>query len=321
MFQEIKLRIISLKPFKGIGGRILLDDARMTPEGIETIDGQLRDHDFVLADEEVNTEGAHPFVHQRGESTTAQEQERLVHIQPKYLAETLYLTWKGERGEEQDAIEVPLDSVFGRIIPVKIWNDTCWGVDQGDALADWVSERLHRRVRVVRANGPGFFRAARQNYRPNSNTLRWHDGYPVHAVSLEDVKWVEQEAGVVLGWERYGPQFVFEHLPPGAIHTILNMMIGEVPAENAKPCTRCPIPLRNQDTGERGVEPNKTLRQHRIWVDQDENLQLIFGENINPLARGIVHVGDTIEVVKFRDPPIEYGSAKEMRLKLLRRRQ
>jgi uncharacterized protein len=294
-----KLIIYPLKS----GGRLLVNEAFVTRDGVQTVEGGLRDHDFMAVDAEPNQDGIHEFVQQRQRGMHIMTQ-----IRPEYEAGTFSLTWAGN-----DRIEVPLDVVVGKALAVQVWDDVCIAVDQGDQLAKWLSEHLGKSVRLVRAVGSEFNRQARQTYVSNDNGMRFQDGYPIHWFPMASVRELEDKAGVELGWERFRPQMVAERFDAQTEHLIWLAMMADIPFDQPKPDERCPVPQINQDTGEKTAEPNRTLMQYKVWKNKRGEFNPIFGENANPRAEGIVRVGDRIEVLEFREEALVYGSYKDMK--------
>lgn len=281
---------------------------RMTPEGIESEDGMLRDHDYMLVSNEENADGLHEFVQQRQLGMHVMTQ-----IRPSREGQDLVVRW-----QDQDDLVIPLDRTRGKIVKAKIWDDVVIAVDQGERTANWFSDHLDKKVRLVRAVGPQFHRPARQNYMANSNTLRFQDGYPLHWITQEDVAELEQVAGVEpgeWGWERFRPQFVVEGLPAQYIHSLLQVLIAGVPVLEPKPCGRCPIPTHNQETGVKTPQLSKALLSYKAWLNADNGIDPIFGENGLPQGSGIVRVGSPVEVIELREggEQLVYGPIAEMR--------
>jgi hypothetical protein len=250
-----------------------------------------------------NDEGVHEFVQQRQRGMNVMTQ-----IRPQFENGVLSVSWG-----DKDTIAVPLDYAKGKVIPVKVWDDICHAIDQGDQLASWLTDHLGKPVRLARAVGESFQRIARQSYMVNDNNVRFQDGYPIHWFPQEDVTELEQKSGVQLGWERFRPQFVAEGFDPQFAHAVLGLTIAGIPCDQPKPCERCPIPQINQDTGEKTAEPNRTLMKYKVWRNKHGELNPIFGENINPHGEGVIQVGDEVEVTSLRPEQLVYGSYEEMK--------
>lgn len=295
---------LALYPIKSVG-RLELTKARLSQSGLETVEGGLKDHDFMVVSAIANEQGIFEFVQQRQRGMNVMTQ-----IKPHFEGGALSLSWG-----EKDTIAVPLDFDKGVVIPVKVWDDVCQAIDQGDQVAEWFSDHLAKPVRLVRAIGESFKRMARQSYLANDNQMRFQDGYPIHWFPQEDVTELEERAGVELGWERFRPQLVAEGFEPQFVHAIFGLNIAGIPCDQPKPCERCPIPQINQDTGEKTAEPNRTLMKYKVWENQHGDLNPIFGENINPHGEGIVQVGDEVEVSSLRTEPLVYGSYQDMKQK------
>jgi len=69
------------------------------------------------------------------------------------------------------------------------------------------------------------------------------------------------------------------------------LRIGGVGFRIAKPCARCVITTTDQQSGERGSEPLRTLAGYR----RVEN-KIHFGQNLVHEGRGTVRIGDEVEV-------------------------
>lgn len=293
---------LALYPVKS-AARLELPQARLTESGLETVESGLKDHDFMVVSAVANEQGVFEFVQQRQRGMNVMTQ-----IRPHFEAGALSLSWG-----DQDTIAVPLDYDKGIVIPVKVWDDVCQAMDQGDELASWFSDHLSKPVRLVRAVGESFQRQARQSYLENDNQMRFQDGYPIHWFPQEDVSELEKKAGVELGWERFRPQIVAEGFEPQFVHAIFGLNVAGIPCDQPKPCERCPIPQIDQDTGEKSGEPNRTLMKYKVWRNKHGDLNPIFGENINPHGEGVVQVGDEVEVTSLRPEGLVYGSYQEMK--------
>jgi uncharacterized protein YcbX len=159
---------------------------------------------------------------------------------------------------------------------VRVWKDSCQGLDQGEAAADWVSAVLGEPVRLVRLPAvPG--RQANPDYAgPRPVPMSFADGFPIlvcNRASLDDLNARLPEA---LPMERFRPNLVLQGLPPYAEDRIAAIRLGSVTLSLVKPCTRCIIPSTDQRTGVRGTDPLPVLRQYRF----DKALRgVTFGEN------------------------------------------
>ena len=168
---------------------------------------------------------------------------------------------------------------------------------------------MHTHARLVRATG-SFARATSQKYLPNNNTLRYQDGYPIHWFMQESVYELSEIAGQEISWRRFRPNVVIQGGAAQTEHLIFKGEIGSVPFVDPKPCDRCPVTTFDQDTSEYvGPEPLKSLATYKKWRNKNGDLKVIFGENMLPLATAWIKVGDQLNLVSKRDPPLVYGAS------------
>ena len=73
------------------------------------------------------------------------------------------------------------------------------------------------------------------------------------------------------------------------------MRVSQLVIYPIKPCARCVVTTVDQATGERKREPLRTLSTYRT-VDG----QVLFGQNLVHQGRGVVRVGDPVEVTRRR---------------------
>lgn len=209
-------------------------------------------------------------VREDGMFLTQRSHPSLTQIATELTGEGLVLTSAGSK-----PLLLPL-SPRGPGRPVRIWKDSCEGLDQGDEAAAWVSAVVGEPVRVVRTPAvPG--RRANPDYAGTTpSPLAFPDGYPVlvcNRASLDDLNRRLPEA---LPMERFRPNLVLEGLPPFAEDRIATIGIGPITLTLVKPCTRCIIPSTDQRTGIRGFDPLPVLRTFRF---DRELLGVTFGEN------------------------------------------
>ncbi|MDE2052443.1 MAG: MOSC N-terminal beta barrel domain-containing protein [Gammaproteobacteria bacterium] len=222
-------------------------------------------------------------VREDGTFLTQRTHPSLTRISTQLTGEGLVLTAAGF-----EPLLLPL-APRGAARPVRIWKDSCEGLDQGDEAAAWVTGVLGEPVRAVRTPAtPG--RSANPEFAgPHLSPLAFPDGYPIlvcNRASLDDLNGRLPEA---LPMERFRPNLVLEGLPPFAEDRIASIEIGPVILTLVKPCTRCIIPSTDQRTGIRGLDPLPVLRTFRF--DRDL-LGVTFGENA-VITRG---VGEFLEL-------------------------
>jgi uncharacterized protein len=217
-----------------------------------------------------------------GTFLTQRTHPSLTRIVTALTSEGLILTSEGLK-----PLMLPL-APQGAARPVRIWKDSCEGLDQGDEAAAWVSQVLGEPVRVVRVPARPGRRANPEYAGSDPAPLAFPDGYPIlvcNRASLDDLNRRLPEA---LPMERFRPSLVLEGLAPFAEDRIAAIEIGPIMLTLVKPCTRCLIPSTDQRTGIRGFDPLPVLRTFRF---DRKLLGVTFGEN-TVITRG---VGEVLE--------------------------
>lgn len=298
-----------------------IERARLTMSGLKTPEG-VEDHMYMFVRASAERSGVHAKITQRDkrdDQDRTQGFSDLVLIKPQYVNGDFFLTWNRE-----DRIVVPIDNDKGRIIPVEIWDSVCWATDQGDEVANWASEHLNYTVRLVKAAGERFQRMANQNYMRNDNPVLFHDGYPTHWFSEESVAELNERANVLTDksegiprkeilLQSFRPQIVVNGIPAQAEHQIHKGTIGGLVFYDPKPCDRCPMPRVNQETGELNpLDPKTVLATFKAWKNIRGQTKVIFGENMNSQGTEEIAVGDPIEAIELRDPPLVYGNIRKI---------
>ena len=195
---------------------------------------------------------------------------RLARIVPEITPDALVLN-----APDAPALRVPLTAT-GEEVPVRVWKDSCAGVEQGAEAHAWVSRILGRPVRLVRV-APDMQRNANREFAGTTPApLGFPDGYPMlvcNEASLEDLN---RRLPGPLPMERFRPNLVIAGLPAWAEDHIDTLTVGPVTLRLVKPCTRCAIPSLDHRTGEPSVDPLPALRKFRF----SKALRgIMFGEN------------------------------------------
>ncbi|MBO2449240.1 MOSC domain-containing protein [Actinomadura barringtoniae] len=233
------------------------------------------DREFMLT----NAEGR--FLSQR-------EYARMALLRPVYDGEILTVDVADPALAFSTLVHKAVDN--GPVRDVTVHRSECQGVDQGDEAADWFSALLNADVRLMRFTG----------HRPTSRgggEVAFADGYPLLVISEESLadlnaRLAERDADP-LPMNRFRPNLVLSGLGAYAEDAVRRLRIGGAEIEMVKPCARCVITTTDQDTGERGREPLRTLATYRM-IDRG----LRFGHNAVPRVLGTLMVGDTVEILE-----------------------
>lgn len=192
-----------------------------------------------------------------------------------------------------DAVEAPTR--------VTVWNDEVAAYDMGDLAAQWFSDFLGQKLRLVRFD-PEQKRLSNRKWTGDIEAENaFGDGFPVLVASEASLADLNQRLAAQgkpeITMARFRPNLVLsgleayeeDHLDEIAFET----PEGPVRLKLVKPCARCPIPNVDPQTGERGHEPLDTLTTYRANPIVDGGIT--FGMNA-VIVQGIecgLRVGDT----------------------------
>jgi len=195
---------------------------------------------------------------------------RLAQIVPAIAGDAFILS-----APELQPLELPLEPV-GEMVTVKVWDDRCAGLDQGDDAAAWVSAAVGDVLRLVR-RAPLPDRLAKPQFAgPNPAQLAFADGFPILVCNQASLADLNARMPAPIPMERFRPNVVLSGLAAFEEDRIETLKIGAITLRLIKPCTRCIITATDQRTGERSTNPLPVLRKFRF---DRALLGVTFGEN------------------------------------------
>ncbi len=175
---------------------------------------------------------------------------------------------------------------------VQVWGDSCLARSAGDPPATWLSRFLGTPCRLFYMPEQTE-RAVDSRYATARDRVGFADGFPfllISQASLDDLNGRLDEA---LPMIRFRPNLVVSGSAPYAEDQWRRIRIGGLTFRVAKPCSRCVIPTINPQTGEKGVEPLRTLNRYR----RDGN-KVYFGQNLLHDGTGELKLGMTVELLE-----------------------
>ena len=168
----------------------------------------------------------------------------------------------------------------------------------GPAADAWLTGVLGQEVRLVWLDDPTR-RPVEPEYARPDDRVSFADAYPLlltNAASLDALNgWIaagDSGEGPV-PMTRFRPNLVVASAAAWAEDGWLGhrLRIGPVTFRVVKPCDRCVVTTTDQETGDKGREPLRTLGRYRN-IDQ----KLLFGVNLIPdPPYGAITVGDPVE--------------------------
>ena len=168
------------------------------------------------------------------------------------------------------ALHLRLDKVEART-RVRVWRDVVKAYDMGALAAQWFSDFLGTRLRLVRFD-PEETRLSDPAWAGDIQAENaFADGFPLlvaNAASLDELNGRLAAKGVApVGMQRFRPNLVLSGLQPFDEDHLHEIVIttdeGPVRLRLVKPCTRCSIPNVDPLTANTANEPGDTLAGYR----------------------------------------------------------
>lgn len=171
----------------------------------------------------------------------------------------------------------------------RVWFSDRYSIDCGDEAADWASEFLGMACRVLRAVRPEGAPVLSPDGRVQAG---FSDASPALVASLASLDDLNGRLEAPLPMDRFRPNVVVDGFGPFAEDAWGERTVGSVPTRGGRPCPRCATTLVDQATGEKGVEPLRTLATFRRNAEGGVD----FGVNVFFDEEGTIRVGDAIGV-------------------------
>ncbi len=241
----VTLHSLHLHPVKSCGG-IAVDEALVIETGLEF------DRAWMVVD-------AH------GEFLSQRELPRMALVRPTLRRDDLVL-----RAPGMLALHLALDAVEAPC-RVRVWDDEVRAFEMGDVAAQWFSDFLGQRVRLVRFD-PAHKRLSEPRWSGGVEAqAAFADGFALLVVSTASLaelnRRLAERGRPPVGIERFRPNLVLDGLDAHGEDWIDTLTFdtgdGPVVLKLTKPCARCPIPNVDPATAATGTEPGDTLATYR----------------------------------------------------------
>ncbi len=221
-----------------------------------------------------------------GRFLTQRQQPRMCQVQPGLHGDALQLHAPG-----MPSLVVSTPSA-NRKMMVSVWNDHCKALDAGDAAAAWLRRFLSIDCRLV------FFpddevRLVDPTYGKPGDQTAFSDGFPLLLTTQASLDDLNARLDAPISMQRFRANLVVEGCEAFAEDTWRRLRIGGLTLRVVKPCSRCAIPNIDPATGQRDVEPTRTLSSYR----QRDN-KIYFGQNVIIEGSGELAVGMSVEVLE-----------------------
>ncbi|NBX66490.1 MAG: MOSC domain-containing protein [Proteobacteria bacterium] len=170
--------------------------------------------------------------------------------------------------------------------------------DAGDRVAEELSAHFGRKLRLMKLFDDNA-RAVDPDFARPVDRVGFADGFAVMLAttpSLEQVRHWSNDGTITMA--DFRPNIEIDgDFAPFAEDGWKRVRIGEVELEFVKPCSRCIIPEIVQSTGVKRDNKQPTASLHEF---RRAGKARYFGENALIIKGGIIHPGDTLEVLEHR---------------------
>ena len=260
----------------------------------------------LLTDQGLDLDRAWMVVDERGQFLSQRQYPRLALVQPQLRLSDLVL-----RAPGMLALHLSLDGVE-QAMKVSLWDEPIDAWDMGELAAQWFSDFLGCRARLVRFD-PQFERPSERRWTGGQTVLNpFSDGFPLMLLSQPSVDGLNErlQAEGPVDILRFRPNIVLSagdaqawgaHDEDRADELHIETGQGLIRLKSAKPCTRCEMVEVDPQTAQTGSAVLPALRAYRR--DARVNGAITFGVNLMVLE-GFdqeLAVGQTVRASLRRD--------------------
>jgi hypothetical protein len=209
----------------------------------------------ILTETGLDLDRAWMVVDEQGEFVTQRELPRMALVRPQLKHSEVVL-----RAPGMLALHLAVDAVE-RAIQVRLWDEAVPAFDMGEVAAQWFTDFLGRKLRLVRFDPEHRRLSSREWTGEVEVPNQFSDGFPLLVLgepSLDELNGRLAAAGhAPVGIERFRPNIVLAGLEAHDEDRVDILHIaaegGEVRLRPVKPCPRCPIP--NVDPATARIDP------------------------------------------------------------------
>jgi uncharacterized protein YcbX len=221
----------------------------------------------------------------------SQRRDPLLAVVQPALSEDGALLTLGAPNVEDLSIEVALGAARRDVL---LFGNRYHGIDQGGAVAEWLSSVLGRTARLVRV--PPEHQRVTDGW--TRGTSAYADSSPIHAISRATLRELNRRlAGAAVPMSRFRPNIVIDGWEcPHMEDQARRVRMGNAELGYAKLAIRCAVALVDQGSGVKaGPEPIRTLATYRRMPGDG----VAFGAKFSVLQTGKLTVGDEATVLSW----------------------
>ncbi|CAH8236858.1 Flavodoxin reductases (ferredoxin-NADPH reductases) family 1 [Vibrio aestuarianus] len=227
-----------------------------------------------------------------GSMVTARKYPSMVKISSMLVADGLIFT-----AANQSPLKLRYVDFKMQPASAQVWSDNFTAYTTTDDADDWFSEALGQRVELL-------FTGEQSNRvrEKIGHNVSFADGYPVLVISQASLDELNRRSPEQHSMDQFRTNLVVTANEPFAEDGWKRIRIGDVEFESVKPCERCILTTVDVNKGEfrPTKEPLRTLSQFRA----NERGGVFFGQNLVAKNEGMIRVGDTVEVLEYKEKEI-----------------
>ncbi|WP_020527826.1 MOSC domain-containing protein [Flexithrix dorotheae] len=266
---DIQLTEINIYPVKSLAG-ISIKESILEDTGLQY------DRRWMLVDE-------------NGRFLSQRKHPKMALAKTRIISDQLIISVK-------DFGELNIDKKLqtGEKTTVEVWDDHCEAVFLSDQYDQWFSEFLDFKCRLVYMPNDSN-RIVDTRYNPDGKIVSFADGYPNLLISEASLADLNTRLDSPVPMNRFRPNLVVNGTLPYAEDSWDKIKIGEIDFTVAKPCARCVLTTIDQENGQKGKEPLKTLSSYR-----KKDKKIYFGQNLLHANNGILKLGNSLNILKSK---------------------
>ena len=170
-------------------------------------------------------------------------------------------------------------------------------VDQGDAVAAWISRAVGADLRVAALQSTFRRSVPLEEFAlvDGIDQSRFVDVAPILVTNEASLADLNARLDTPIPMNRFRPNVVIDGLDAFAEDAVSDLHNDALRLVRATHCERCAVTCTDQETGERAAEPLRTLRSYRHREDGYAG-GVLFGAYMGVEGRTTIRVGDTLTV-------------------------
>ncbi|MEM7018648.1 MAG: MOSC N-terminal beta barrel domain-containing protein [Pseudomonadota bacterium] len=185
----------------------------------------------------------------------------------------------------------------GEEINIKFYGNPVAVIDQGDALANWVSNAIGTEVRVAALKSTFCRAVPLEEFAivDGIDQSRFVDVAPILVTNEASLDDLNARLDTPVPMNRFRPNIVIEGLDAFGEDSVVTLHKDGFKLVRATHCERCAVTCTDQETGERKAEPLATLRSYR---HREEGYAggVMFGAYMGVEGTATLRVGDVLAV-------------------------